>query len=189
MKPSARESSASVFKVIFVFVLIFAPIFALTFPQAAEGAAPEDQEYQIYSAAIKDLLLAGNPGFLNISDQTEYPDFMDRLLKINPPFSKGPATLENGTLKSFVSQNSRRYPLQRQFNLSIEYALVNEKNEPHATWIAGFSSVGLSPDGDQALLLLDYSAIWYISEGTFVLLEKADGIWRVKATEMAYMGE
>lgn len=186
MESSAIDSSASVFKVILVFVLTF----ALAFSQAAaEGAGPEDQEYQIYSVAVNDLLLSGNLGFLNISNNTEYPDFMVRLLKINPPFSRGTAMLENGTLKSFVSQNSRQYPLQRRFNLSIEYALVNEKNEPYATWIAGFSRVGFSPDGDQALLLLDHAAYWHVSEGTFVLLEKVDGIWRVRATEIAYIGE
>jgi hypothetical protein len=182
MGSAAMESFASIFRVILAL--------ALTFSLAgAQGAGPDDQEYQVYSAAIKDLLLVGNPGFINISDHTEYPDFMDRLLKIYPPFSKGPAMLDKGTLKSFVSQNSRHYPLQRLFNLSIEYAMVNEKYEPDATWIAGFSRVGFSPDGDQALLLLDHSAMWYVSEGTFVLLEKVDGRWRVNATELAYIGE
>jgi hypothetical protein len=196
MISSSIASSAAVFRfgailVLVLMALIIVPIVPpFSFSQAAsQGAGPEDEEYQIYSAAINDLLLSGNPSLINISDQTEYPDFMDRLLKINPPFSRGSAVLENGTLKSFVSHNSRHYPLQRQFNLSIEYALVNEKNEPYATWIVGFSRAGLSPDGDQALLLLDNSAIWYVSEGTFVLLKKEDDVWRVKATELAYIGE
>jgi hypothetical protein len=196
MISSSMASSAAVFRfraILFLalMALIIVPIMP-PFSQAAaqgQGAGPGDEEYQIYSAAINDLLLSGNPRPMNISDQTEYPDFMDRLLKMNPPFSKGNALLENGTLKSFVAHNSRHYPLQRQFNLSTEYALVNEKSEPYATWIVGFSRAGLSPDGDQALLLLDNSAIWYVSEGMFVLLEKEDDIWRVKATELAYIGE
>jgi len=194
MRSSSIATSAAVFRfrailVLALMALIIVPIVPPFSQAAAQGASPGDEEYQIYSAAINDLLLSGNPSLMNISDQTEYPDFMDRLLKINPPFSRGTAVLENGTLKSFVGHNSRHYPLQRQFNLSIEYALVNEKNEPYATWIEGFSRVGLSPDGDQALLLLDNSAIWYVSEGMFVLLEKEDDIWRVKATELAYIGE
>jgi hypothetical protein len=196
MISSSMASSAAVFRfrailVLALMALIIVPIVPpFSFSQAAaQGAGPEDEEYRIYSAAINDLLLSGNPRPMNISDQTEYPDFMDRLLKINPPFSEGSAVLENGTLKSFVGHNSRHYPLQRQFNLSTEYALVNEKNEPYATWIAGLSRAGLSPDGDQALLLLDNSAIWYVSEGMFVLLEKEDDVWKVKATELAYIGE
>jgi hypothetical protein len=191
---SSMASYAAVFRFRAILVLaLMALIIVLNVPPfsqaAAQGSGPEDEEYQIYSAAINDLLLSGNPSLMNISDQTEYPDFMDRLLRINPPFSKGNAVLENGTLKSFVGHNSRHYPLQRMFNLSTEYAMVNEKNEPYATWIVGFSRAGLSPDGDQALLLLDNSAIWYVSEGMFVLLEKEDDIWRVKATELAYIGE
>ena len=198
MISSSMASSAAVFRfgailVLALMSLIIVPIVPpFSFSQAAaqgQGAGPGDEEYQIYSAAINDLLLSGNPRPMNISDQTEYPDFMDRLLKINPPFSRGSAVLENGTLKSFVGHNSRHYPLQRQFNLSTEYALVNEKNEPYATWIVGFSRAGLSPDGDQALLLLDNSAIWYVSEGMYVLLEKEDDVWKVKATELAYIGE
>jgi hypothetical protein len=97
--------------------------------------------------------------------------------------------LESGTLESFVKQNNRHYPLQRRFNLSIDYSLVNEKNDSHATQIAGLSRTGFSNDGDQALLLLDDAAYWYVSEGTFVLLEKVNGIWKVIATEVAYIGE
>jgi len=164
-------------------------ILTLSFSLAAEDVGPGDQEYQIYSAAIKDLLLAGNQSSINISDHTEYPDFLDRLLYTNPPFSKGPTRLENGTLRSFVTQNSRHFPLKKRFSLSIGYALVNEKNDSYATWIAGFSRAGFSPNEDQALLLLDNAAYWYVSKGTFVLFEKEDGLWRVKATEMAYIGE
>jgi hypothetical protein len=196
MISSSMAPFAAVFRfrailVLALIALIIGPIVP-PFSQAAaqgQGAGPGDEEYQIYSAAINDLLLSGNPSLMNISDQTECPDFMDRLLKMNPPFSNGNTVLENGTLKSFVGHNSRHYPLQRQFNLSFEYALVNEKNEPYATWIVGFSRAGLSPDGDQALLLLDNSAIWYVSEGMFVLLEKEDDVWKVKATELAYIGE
>jgi hypothetical protein len=186
MGSNARDSLASVFKIILVIALTFALTFSLG---AAEEASPSDQEYRIYSAVIRDQLLVANPGFINISDQTEYPDFMARLLKVNPAFSKGLALLENGTLNSFIGQNSRHYPLQKRFNLSIEYALLNEKNEPYATQIAGFSGVRLSPDGDQALLLLDHLAIWDVREGIFVLLDKVDGVWRVKAIKIAYLGE
>jgi hypothetical protein len=173
---------AWIFKIILIFIL--SSSFA-----TAEIEDPGDQEYQIYSTVIQDILLNETPGSMNISDHTEFPDFLDNLLYYNPPFSKGLARLENGTLKSFSDCNSRHYPLQRRFNLSIEYVLVNEKNELYATWIAGFSRVGFSTNGDQALLLLDRAAYWHISEGTFVLLEKADGIWRVKASELAYIGE
>jgi hypothetical protein len=157
--------------------------------QASLEETPEDQEYWIYTAAIEDLLLKGNPGGINISDRTSFPDFLDDLLSTHPPFSKEPSRLEEGVLESFGSRSDREYPLERGFNLSIPYALVDERSDPGATRIAGFSRVGFSPDGHQALLLLDYAAYWYVSEGTFVLLEKEDGVWRVKATELAYLGE
>ena len=175
---------------VFIWIFNFALILGLSITSTAEeDAGPGYEDYQVYSAVINDSLLYGNPRSINISDQTNYPDFLDNLLCTNPPFSRGPQRLKSGTLESFVKQNNRHYPLQRRFNLSIDYSLVNEENDSHATQIAGFSRVEFSNDKDHALLLRDDAAYWYVSEGTFVLLEKVDGIWKVIATENAYIGE
>jgi hypothetical protein len=173
------------------FILILSLIFALApIPTiGAEGDYADDgpgiEEYEVYSALVEEVFVtaASASGPVPIRDRTGCPKFVVEMEScgIN---AFGPETWED-----FKAKNSQEFPLEERFNLSVDYDLVNERDDPGAREIVGLSRVGFDPERGQALVHIDEIAGWYISSGSFVLLVKENGRWRVDETRMTYLGE
>ena len=88
-----------------------------------------------------------------------------------------------------MAKNSQKFELVRQFNLSIDYQLVNERDNPGVEDIVGLSRVGFNTKKTQALVHVDEIKRWYVNEGYLVLMEKENGGWKVEEKEMTYIGE
>jgi hypothetical protein len=73
--------------------------------------------------------------------------------------------------------------------LSVGWNLVNVRDDAGARGIVGLSRADFDSERSQALVHVDEIAGWYISSGSFVLLVKEDGVWRVEASAMTYLGE
>jgi len=118
-----------------------------------------------------------------IRDYTDFPEQM------TDSFSKRLKSLQQITLEDLTTKNSRKLKLMRQFNLSINYFLVNEQDNPGVEGILGFSRVGFNEGKTQALVHVDEIKRWYVSDGYLVLLEKENEGWKVEKEEMTCIGE
>ncbi len=143
------------------------------------------KEYAVYSAILSD------PRFINeqykvavISSQTKFYHHDDVILRNMPE-------LKQETVNDIQEKNRESAQLSYQFNLRIPYKLLSEQesneyflndnwheyyaNNPAASSLIGLSRVGFNYDGTQALV---YVCSFY--HGEFVLLEKKDGLWKIK---------
>lgn len=179
----------------FVLILILALVLALApapttcASSGAEGAGgddgPEAEEYEVYSALIEEVFVTGanGSGPVPIRDRTGCPKFVVEMA------SSGIDAVKPETWEEFKAKNSLDYPLEERFNLSVGCVLANERDDPDARGILGLSRVGFDSEKSQALVHLDEIAAWYVSNGSFVLLVKEDGRWRVEEIAMTYLGE
>jgi hypothetical protein len=177
------------------FILILSLVFALALIPTVgaltgdESARADDdpgiEEYEVYSALVEEVLVteASASGPVPIRDRTGCPKFVVEME------SCGINAFRPETWEDFKAKNSQEFPLEERFNLSVDYDLVNERDDPGAREIVGLSRVGFDPERGQALVHIDEIAGWYISSGSFVLLVKENGRWRVDETRMTYLGE
>ena len=177
------------------FILIMGLVLALaliptTGASAGDNGAraddgPEAEEYEVYSALVEEVFVAeaSASGPVLIRDRTGCPKFVVEME------SSGIDAVKPETWEEFKTKNSLDYPLEERFNLSVGCDLANERDDPEARGIVGLSRVGFDPERSQALVHIDEIAAWYISSGSFVLLAKEDGRWRVEETRMTYLGE
>ncbi len=155
----------------------------------AEGAraddGPDSEEYEVYSALVEEVFVteASAIGPVAIRDRTGCPTF------IVERHASGIDAVRPETWEVFKAKNAQEYPLEERFNLSVGCVLANERDDPDAKGILGFSRVGFDPEMSQALVHVDEIAAWYISSGSFVLLVKENGAWRVEEIAMTYLGE
>lgn len=150
----------------------------------AHAYGPESEEYEVYSALVEEVVAAEKrSGPVPIRDRTGCPKSVVEMA------SSGIDAVKPETWEEFKAKNVQEYPLEERFNLSVGYDLANERNDPDAKGILGLSRVGFDSERSQALVHLDEIAAWYISSGSFVLLVKEDGAWRVEETRMTYLGE
>jgi hypothetical protein len=177
------------------FILILSLVFALALIPTVgaltgdESARADDgpgiEEYEVYSALVEEVLVteASASGPVPIRDRSGCPKFVVEMA------SCGIDAVRPETWEDFKAKNSQDYQLEERFNLSVDYDLVNERDDPGARGIVGLSRVGFDPEKSQALIHLDEIAGWYISSGSFVLLVKENGAWRVEEIAMTYLGE
>ncbi len=146
---------------------------------------PGSEEYEVYSALIEEVFVTGanGSGPVPIRDRTGCPKFVVEMA------SSGIDAVKPETWEEFKAKNSLDYPLEERFNLSVGCVLANERDDPDARGILGLSRVGFDSEKSQALVHLDEIAAWYVSNGSFVLLVKEDGRWRVEEIAMTYLGE
>jgi len=177
------------FRIIVCLVLALALIPTPGASTEAEGAraddGPDAEEYEVYSALVEEVFVteANRTGPVPVRDRTGCPKFVVELEScwIN--------AVKPETWEDFKAKNAQEYPLEERFNLSVGCDLVNELDDPHARGIVGLSRVGFDPERSQALVHVDEIAVWYLSNGYFVLLVKENGAWRVEETVMTYLGE
>lgn len=146
---------------------------------------PDSEEYEVYSALVEEVFVteASAIGPVAIRDRTGCPKF------IVERHASGIDAVRPETWEVFKAKNAQEYPLEERFNLSVDYDFVNERDDAGARGIVGLSRVGFDSEKSQALVHVDEIAAWYISSGSFVLLVKENGVWRVEETRMTYLGE
>jgi hypothetical protein len=177
------------FRIIVCLILALALIPTPGASSGAESAyaddGPDAEEYEVYSALVEEVFVteASASGPVPIRDRTGCPKFIVEMA------SSGINAVKPETWEDFKAKNAQEYPPEERFNLSVGCELVNERDDPHARGIVGLSRVGFDSEMSQALVHVDKIAVWYISSGSFVLLVKEEGAWRVEETAMTYLGE
>jgi len=150
-----------------------------------ENVSLDAEEYAVFSALIEKIYSADKNKSMPIPIR-DYTFFAEQM---TGSFGKSLKSLQQITLEDLTTKNSRKFKLMRQFNLSINYLLVNEQDNPEVEGILGFSRVGFNEGKTQALVHVDEIKRWYVSEGYLVLLEKENEGWKVEEEEMTYIGE
>ena len=167
--------------------------------QAGSDAGISDEEYEIYSAAIKQYYVKSDTKLLVIEDRTFRYDFSDNEEPWKDKY-KG-LTIDRSTVEDYEARNVRPSLLNKaSFKLQVKFNLISDldlKAIFHGTWgelewIAyyrrfpesrGFimlSRIGFNTERTQALLYLGSRCGPGCGDIHFLLLEKTNGTWTTK---------
>jgi len=106
------------------------------------------------------------------------------------------STLKRTTIDAFREVNGQQTNFQRTFHTVVDYELIDSnqldsvfkngswpafyKRFPGSTGVLGFSRVGFSADGAQALFYVSNSCGGLCGGGSFVVMEKRGGRWVIE---------
>jgi len=168
--------------------------------QANSDVGVSDEEYEIYSAVIKQMYVLPETKLLIIEERTFRYDFGDQNDEPWRDKRKG-LTIDESAVEDYEARNSRQWLLNKaSFKLPVKFNLITDldlKAIFHGHWgelewidyyrrypdSKGFimlSRVGFNTEHTQALLYLGSRCGPGCSEIHFLLLEKANGKWTTK---------
>jgi hypothetical protein len=167
----------------------------------------KDEEYKVYSALLKATHQADKPKTLVIIRTTSRNELVlpgsddqkDILNSLSP--------LIEETLKNYNSQNSAEMELANKFGFTAKVALVDEKeiNEifrqpglqdswktfyqkyPDSGGFIKLSRVGFDVNASQALVYVSHYCGGLCASGTYYLLTKEKGEWKVKKENLIWV--
>ena len=167
--------------------------------QSGSDAGVSDEEYEIYSAAIKQYYVKSDTKLLVIEDRTFRYDFSDNEEPWKDKY-KG-LTIDRSTIEDYEARNVRPSLLNKtSFKLQVKFNLISDldlKAIFHGTWgelewiayyrrfpeSSGFimlSRIGFNTERTQALLYLGSRCGPGCGDIHFLLLEKTTGTWTTK---------
>jgi hypothetical protein len=109
------------------------------------------------------------------------------------------------TVESFRARNDMAYPIRPNMDLGSPYTLLSQaarnkifsQNQsgweifynryPQAPGITSLSRVGFNAGFDQALVYIGTQSNWLAGAGYYILLKKADGVWRIDQQVTAWI--
>ena len=109
------------------------------------------------------------------------------------------------TVESFRARNDMAYPIRPDMDLGSPYTLLSQaarnkifsQNQsgweifynryPQAPGITSLSRVGFNAGFDQALFYIGTQSNWLAGAGYYILLKKADGVWRIDQQVTAWI--
>jgi len=149
------------------------------------------EEYAVYSAVLNDLFVKDKDSvkLLTISGQTSFYEnvgYLDETtyeqriqhLKQNYP------SVSEETLFDYEAKQTQTFKLYPNFNLPVEYLLVNakelEKSEGYAAkQMIRLSKVGFNREKNQAFVYVEFFCP-LCGGSNHLLLEKENGLWKIK---------
>lgn len=109
------------------------------------------------------------------------------------------------TVESFRARNDMAYPIRPDMDLGSPYTLLSQaarnkifsqnqsgweifyNHYPQAPGITSLSRVGFNAGFDQALVYIGTQSNWLAGAGYYILLKKADGVWRIDQQVTAWI--
>lgn len=160
----------------------------------------DPEEYALFSAMLDQRLVGyQQEGAVVIRAQTSADiDVLEFALE-------GPSELPADLVEAYRLRNDQPYTLDRGFTLKDSYELMPqpeyeqllrtagtswedfEARYPQAEGVFLFSRAGLNATRDQALVTMSYYCGSLCLEGGMFLMEKQDGIWKVKQELVVWM--
>jgi len=180
--------------------------------QGVNQTSSDDEMYEVYSAAIRDLFLRSdestNPdGFranlVVIGDHTisyRWDDWNDPT-KTALKWAKSGVRVGNGTVKDFKRKCKDSIPLETRFALPKQVLISDQeldnvfgnfdydwwerfyKRFPNSVGYVSLSRVGFNLSHDQAFLYVALGCGNLCGSGYYVLVAKDKGAWSVKHTD------
>jgi hypothetical protein len=167
--------------------------------QTSSDVGVSDEEYEIYSAALKQNYVKPDTKLMVIEDRTFRYDFGDSEEPWNDKY-KG-LTIDRSAIEDYQAKNSRPSLLNKaSLKLPVKFNLISDldlKAIFHGTWgelewiayyrrfpdSSGFimlSRIGFNTEHTQALLYLGSRCGPGCGDIHFLLLEKTNGTWTTK---------
>ncbi len=178
-------------------------IHPLSLNQSSEGLpqntvlVEETEEYAVYSAVINERYVKGDSAkLLVILNQTSFygnqreraiygDDYVKRTTseqRIRQMKESYPSVSEE-ILSDYDAKRMKSNKVGHNFNLLVEYKLINEdelENNKRLDMTIRLSKVGFNSEKTQAFVYVEFICFALCGEGNQLLLEKADGVWKIK---------
>jgi len=175
----------------------------LSLNQSSEGLpqntvlVEETEEYAVYSAVINERYVKGDSAkLLVILNQTSFygnqreraiygDDYVEKTTseqRIRQMKESYPAVSEE-ILFDYDAKRMKSNKVRHNFNLLVEYKLINEdelENNKRLDRTIRLSKVGFNSEKTQAFVYVEFICFALCGEGNQLLLEKADGVWKIK---------
>jgi hypothetical protein len=166
----------------------------------------ETNQYAVYDALITDEALSkdvfGNPSLLVIIERTKTDTALDPFTLAN--VQKKLPSLSKATLYDFRSKNENRVLLKDSFALKPKRVFISDeelktilkdrldweafyKKYPDSQGVMTLSNVGFDREMKQAFVYVANTRGSMNGVGLYVVLEKQDGVWRVKEKATGWM--
>jgi hypothetical protein len=176
-------------------------------PAAIDQASADDEMYEVYSAAIRDLFLSqpgdtsssgASPCLIVVSDHTATPHWdvneaADARGNRTARWDISENPVERRTIEDFKRKSGDSIRLESRFTLGSKQVLISGRElgkargwaayyrrYPHSLGIISMSRVGFNAERDQALVYIDRICGGLCGEGDYVLLVKEKGAWSVR---------
>jgi len=183
----------------------------LVYRPSVDEVTPDDEVYEVYSAAIKKLFLKESGAELSttlvvIKDQTvSYRwEGWTEPTKRTQGWARSGIAVNNRTLKDFKLKNEDSVLVEPAFRLPATYSMISDEelqshfknlrswgdfyeNHPGAIGYIVLSSVGFNPEHDQAFLYLQVVCGNRCGKGFYVLLGKDGGTWSVQYADLLWV--
>jgi hypothetical protein len=185
-----------------LFVACCQPAFTAAFvPQAGT----DEEEFAVWAAWLKAAAIGEQTTQVVITDRTEVRDSPSAGYET---LVKDLDSLRAKTAENFRLNNEKPVKLTNGFNLKVKVNLISRdemsaifqrRNEKYDGWeffrqryptadaIITFSRVGFNGDKTQALMYVGYQCDWLCGEGSYVLLAKEKGDWKIKKKVMIWI--
>lgn len=172
--------------------------FSERLPQDAVSVE-EAEEYAVYSAVITERYVKGDsPKLLVISNQTSFygderqraiygDDYVEKTTseqRVRQMKQSSPSVSEE-ILSDYDAKRMQHNKIRHNFNFLVGYTLINEvepENGKKLDRIIRLSKVGFNSEKTQAFVYVEFICFALCGEGNEFLLEKADGVWKIKET-------
>jgi hypothetical protein len=175
----------------------------LSLNQSSEGLpqntvlVEETEEYAVYSAVINERYVKGDSAkLLVILNQTSFygnqreraiygDDYVKRTTseqRIRQMKESYPSVSEE-ILSDYDAKRMKSNKVGHNFNLLVEYKLINGdelENNKRLDRTIRLSKVGFNSEKTQAFVYVEFICFALCGEGNQLLLEKADGVWKIK---------
>ncbi|MGI8731767.1 MAG: hypothetical protein ACR2LM_00500 [Pyrinomonadaceae bacterium] len=165
----------------------------------------ESEQHAIVSAVIREMYATGptrnvviqNPDPCPTPEATPDPDVEELRQRMETNAFKRLPDVVPDTMTDFQTRKKECHPLARKLDVSVEYALLGQKDlellfpkngdykkfyakYPQSSGTINFSNPGFNRDYTQAVVSTGRFCGLRCGEGYFVLLTKDGGVWKIK---------
>ena len=168
-------------------------VFSVYITSAFTGRKGEDR---VGNGVSKIVIINRTKSDMNNSQMEDHNDKPVPWAKASKFLRKQAPTLKQETIEKLREVGSQSAPLKSSFLLLIPYELVEAKEiedifknggwwhdfykkYPGSQGYMGLSRIGFSPDGNQALFYVTNSCGGKCGSGTYVVMEKSEGQWKL----------
>jgi len=196
--------------VTFAFAILLLPALAYhPHRPSVQQASSDDEMYEVYSAAIKELFLdkPGLPRKVVVIEDHTTPYFEGADEQADPAkriahWTMSGITVDPRTIDDFKHKNEQSIALEPRFSLPVKQSLISErqldhyfgehrrgqwrefdKRHPNSFGYVRLSRVGFNPEHNRALLYADLDCGNLCGEGYYVLVAKNGPAWSVVYTD------
>jgi hypothetical protein len=198
----ASGGSSVTISLVLATILLISAAPALSPVRVVCATADGDEEAAVYSTILNERFAKNPDKSVVVADRTFGAPGL--AMELDREYLKARLSpLSQATIESYKGRNKEPLHLKGFANAKVKYSLMTEgeweelfekdilsgwksfrQRYADAAGVVRLSRVGFNPEGTQALVLLLYGCGEVCGEGTFILLTKEEGGWRIEKSEV-----